>query len=108
MKKIFTLIAATFLTVATFAADHRPSVTVRSTRQYEIVIDGRSYFSNNGFMDISNLRRGTHIVRVFETTRTRGFGIFFGRAKRLVDQSFFDLSYRDVNINVDFRGQIHI
>jgi len=114
MKKIFTLIAATVLTVATFAADHRPVVTLRSSRNYEIVIDGRSYFSNDGFMDLSNLRRGYHRIQVFEMNRRMGNpfgglgGIILRRGKRLVDESNFELRNRDIDIRIDFRGQIRI
>ncbi|TMI74364.1 MAG: hypothetical protein E6H09_05475 [Bacteroidetes bacterium] len=114
MKKIFTLIAATVLTVATFAADRRPSVTLRSSKNYEIVVDGRSYFSNSGFMDLSNLRRGVHSIKVYEMNRRGGSplagfgGLLFGRGKRLVDASSFQLQNRDININIDFRGQIMI
>ena len=104
MKKIFTLIAATFLTVATFAADHRPSVSIRSRGNYEVVIDGRSYISRNGMMDLSNLRKGQHSIKVYELSRT----FMFMKTKRLVDASFFQLRNRDLDIYVDFRGQIRI
>jgi hypothetical protein len=45
MKKIFTLVVASFMTVALFAADRRPSVTLTADKKYEVVIDGRSYAS---------------------------------------------------------------
>jgi hypothetical protein len=35
-------------TVAMFAADRRPTVTVTSARTFEIVIDGRHYMPNYG------------------------------------------------------------
>jgi hypothetical protein len=114
MKKIFTLIAATVLTVATFAADRRPSVTVRSSRNYEIVIDGRSYYSNNGIMDLSNLGRGQHSIKVFEINRRVGNpfgglgGIILKKGKKLVDASTFNLRNKDIDITIDFRGQIRI
>ncbi|HET6995981.1 MAG TPA: hypothetical protein VFI06_13405 [Chitinophagaceae bacterium] len=116
MKKIFTLIAATVLTVATFAADRRPSVTLKSSRNYEIVIDGRSYFSNSGIMDLSNMRRGFHSIKVYEVNRRGGSplgglaGVLFGgrTSKRLVDASSFQLQNRDIDIIVDFRGQIRV
>ena len=108
MKKIFTLIAATVLTVASFAADRRPVVTLKSSRNYEIVIDGRSYLSNSGIMDLSNIRMGQHTIKVYEVSRGRGIGLFFGRMKKLVDASTFFLRNKDVDINIDFRGQIRI
>jgi hypothetical protein len=109
MKKFFTLIAATVLTVASFAADHRPVVTLQSSRNYQVVIDGQTIFSRNGIMDLSGLRRGSHSIKVFEMNRGIGFGGFsFGRMKRLVDASTFFLGNNDVDINVDFRGRIRI
>jgi hypothetical protein len=104
MKKIFTLIAAAFLTVATFAADRKPVVTVKASKNYEIVIDGQSYFSSNNVMNLSNIRFGQHSIKVYEVSR----GFMFKRAKRLVDASTFQLRNNDVSINIDFRGQINI
>jgi hypothetical protein len=104
MKKIFTLIAATFLTVASFAADRKPVVTVKASKNYEIVIDGQSYFSSNSVMNLSNIRYGQHSIKVYEVSR----GFMFKRAKRLVDASTFQLRNNDVDINIDFRGQIRI
>jgi hypothetical protein len=104
MKKIFTLIAATFLTVAVFAADHRPSVTIKSKGNYEVVIDGRSYFSRNGMLDLSHLRKGQHSIKVYEIGRS----FMFMKTKRLVDASTFRLKNKDIDILVDFRGQIRI
>ena len=109
MKKIFTLIAATILTVASFAADHRPTVTLRSSRNYQIVIDGQSIFARNGMVDLSGMRRGRHTIQVYELNRGLGLGgIIFGRTKRLVDVSQFSLRNADVNIYIDFRGQVRI
>ena len=109
MKKIFTLIAATILTVASFAADHRPTVTLRSSQNYQVVIDGRTIFARNGIMDLSGLRRGRHMIQVYQMNRGLGLGgIIFGRTKRLVDVEQFSLRNSDVNIYVDFRGQVRI
>ncbi|MDP4263807.1 MAG: hypothetical protein Q8941_14865 [Bacteroidota bacterium] len=103
MKKIFTLIAASFLTVAVFAADRQPVVTVTAGRNYQVVIDGRNYFSSNSTMSISNLCSGEHSIKVFEISR----GFIF-RQKRLVSSSCFQLRNNDVDICLDFRGQISI
>lgn len=104
MKKIFTLIVASFLTVAMFAADRKPVVTLKTSRNYEIVIDGQSYFSGNSIMNISNIRNGQHSIKVYEVSK----GFMFRKAKRLVDASSFQLRNNDIAISVDFRGQINI
>ena len=104
MKKIFTLIAATFFTVVMFAADRKPVVTLKTSRNYEIVIDGQSYFSGNSVMNISNIRNGQHSIKVYEASK----GFMFRKAKRLVDASSFQLRNNDIAISIDFRGQINI
>jgi hypothetical protein len=103
MKKIFTLIAATFLTVASFAADRKPVVSVTASKNYQIVIDGQSY-SGSSIMNLSNIRFGQHSIQVYEMSR----GFMFRKGKRLVDASTFQLRNNDVNISIDFRGQISI
>ncbi len=106
MKKIFTLIAASLLTVASFAADRKPAVTLKAAKNYEVVIDGQSYFStsNNCTMIISNIRGGQHSIKVYETNRASKFR----KIKKVVSASTFQLGRNDVAISVDFRGQINI
>ena len=117
MKKIFTLFAGLLMTVAVFAADRRPTVTVNSSRNYKIVIDGRSYFGSN-FMSInldnnygsfdsygnSYGRQGSriHTIKVYELRRG-----FFVR-ERLVDAATFMVGRDDILIKVDMFGQIRI
>lgn len=103
MKKIFTLIAATLITLVTFAAN-RPMVTIKANKNYEIVIDGKSYFSQNGnVINIPNLQTGRHTVRVFEVQRS-----LFRSSKKLVSTSNFRLNRKDVAITVDRFGQLRI
>jgi hypothetical protein len=105
MKKIFTLIAATLFTVAIFAADHKPVVTLKSNRNYEVVIDGKTYFTSNGMMNIANLRKGQHTIKVYEASR----GFMFRKSRKLVDASTFVLrSNSNVDIIVGLRGHISI
>ncbi len=104
MKKIFTLVAATLLTVAVFAADRRPSITLKTTKNYEVVIDGRSY-SGNGAMEISLMRSGQHSIKVYEQSRGRFFKM---RSKKLISSSSFQVGRNDIDISIDFRGQISI
>jgi hypothetical protein len=105
MKKIFTFVVASLLTTATvFAADRKPEVRLSAAKNYEIVIDGRSYLSNNrSTMDITSLRNGQHRIQVFETSRG-----FYKKSKHLVSSSAFQLRGNDIAISVDFRGQIRI
>ena len=103
MKKIFTLLTGILITLVTFAAD-RPTVTLRSTKNYEIVIDGKSYFTHNGSaINIPHLQYGKHTVRVFEVNR-----YMFRTTRKLVSTSNFRLKNKDVAIVVDPRGNLRI
>jgi len=104
MKKIFTLGLGLMFTVAMFAADRRPTVTVTSARTFEIVIDGRHYAPNySNTVSISNLFNGSHNIQVYQVRPG-----FLMRSKRLVASSSFQLRNSDVQINVDRFGQLQI
>ncbi|HKC35894.1 MAG TPA: hypothetical protein VKB95_07515 [Chitinophagaceae bacterium] len=105
MKKIFTMCLGLALTAAVFAADRKPDVTIISMKKYEIVIDGRTYFSNNKIMNIDNLRNGRHTIQVYEMNN-RGFSIF--KRKQLVTSRSFQLRNNDVKITIDRFGQLTI
>jgi hypothetical protein len=103
MKKIFTLLVASLVTLVVFA-NHRPMVTVKSTRNFEIVIDGKSYYSQHGnTFNIPNLNSGRHTVRVFEINRS-----LFRSTRKLVSSAGFRLKNKDVAITVDRFGQLRI
>ena len=93
------------LAAAVFAADKRPDVTIISAKKYEIVIDGRTYFSNNRMMSIDNLRNGRHTIQVFEMNRG-GLSIF--KRKHLVASKTFQLRNNDVKITIDHFGHLTI
>lgn len=93
------------LTAAVFAADRRPDVTIVSMKKYEIVIDGKSYFSNNRAMNIDNLRNGRHSIQVYEMNN-RSFSIF--KRKQLVASKTFQLRNKDLKITIDRFGHLTI
>jgi len=103
MKKIFTLVLGLMFTVAMFAADRKPTVTVTSTKRYAIVIDGKQYFTNGNTINISSLFNGRHDVKVYKMKRR-----FFMNSKKLVASSNFQLRNSDVKINIDRFGQLQI
>ena len=102
MKTILTLAAGLLLTLSTMAADSRPpSVTVKSNRNYEVVIDGRAY-RNDNTIRLDRMRPGMHTIKVYE--RSRGF---FGRM-RLVSAKNFFVRNNDVRITVSYNGYVDI
>ena len=105
MKKIFTMCLGLALTAAVFAADRKPDVTIISAKKYEIVVDGRTYYSNNRMLNIDNLRNGRHSIQVYDMSN-RGFSIF--QRKRLVASKSFQLRDNDVRITISQFGQLTI
>ena len=103
MKKIFTLALGLMLTVAMFAADRRPNVTVTSAKRYAIVIDGKQYLANGNTLNISTLFNGRHDVKVYKVKRG-----FLMNTRKLVASSSFQLRNSDVKINIDRFGQLQI
>jgi len=103
MKKIFTLVTGLLMAVALMAADRRPVVTVKSMKNYKIVIDGRTYFTNNSRLRVPYMQSGWHSIQVFEMRR----GYFF-RRERLVSSERFILRNHDVDITINYFGKVQI
>ncbi len=103
MKRIFTLFAALFVTVALFAADRRPVVTLNSSKNYKIVIDGRSYYSNDRSIKLVNLHNGRHSIKVFEMKR-----VGYNQREKLVAATTFQVNRKNVQIHIDRFGNINI
>ena len=103
MKKIFTLMLGSLLMLAASAADRKPTVTINSTKKYEVVIDGRS-FQNVSDITISTLRAGNHSIQVYQVNK----GFFLQKRKIMVASSSFQLKNKDITINVDMFGKLRI
>ena len=105
MKKIFTLVAVSLFSIALFAADRRPSVTLKSNGNYEIVIDGKSYFTgNSGNIDLGKMRDGRHTISVYKVTNSG----LFRKSRKMVSASAFNVRDNDIKIKVDMFGKIQI
>lgn len=105
MKKIFTLVAGLFLMVAAMAADRRPVVTVNNSKNYKIVIDGKSYFGTNTTISLNNLAMGKHSIKVYEMKKS-GYGRM---AKEVMtDAATFTVSRNDVSISIDRFGDVTV
>ena len=102
MKKIFTLAMGVLMTTLLFAADHRPAVILNSSRNFEVVIDGRSFMTQGRTITLDRLDNGRHTIRVYELRRS-----FRGRTQRqLVSQSSFRLRNQDLLIRINQNGEI--
>jgi hypothetical protein len=102
MKTVLTFVAGLLLTLTTMAADSRPpSVVIKSNRNYEIVIDGRTY-RNENTIRFDRMRPGMHTIKVYE--RSRGF---FGRMRLVAAKNFF-VRNNDLRITVGYNGYVDI
>jgi hypothetical protein len=102
MKRLLTLAAAGLITIGAMAADRFPSVTIKSKKDFEIVVDGRTYRNDNNIR-LDRLRKGMHTIKVYE--RTRGL---FGSRTRLVSSKNFMVRNDDLRITVDRSGYVDI
>lgn len=103
MKKIFTLTLGVLFAVALMAADRRPVVTVNSSKNYKIVIDGRSYFGSDLTINLNHLSGGRHSIKVFEMKKG-----FYERREKLVGATTFFVDRKDIVISIDWFGNIQI
>jgi hypothetical protein len=101
MKTVLTFVAGLLLTLTTMAADRPPSVTIKSHRNFEIVVDGRVYHNDN-MIRLDRMQRGMHSIKVYE--RGRGF---FSRM-RLVSAKNFFVRNNDLRITVGYNGYVNI
>ena len=100
MKKISVLILSSLFALTLFASGRQPLVTVNTSNDYEVMINGTYYRGNNTIPDLS---QGTHSVQVYQTKRG-----LLGKRRTLVTTSSFQLNNNDVSIFVDSNGQLRI
>ena len=102
MKTIFTLIAFSFISSAVLAGEKHPSLTVTSTGEFVIIIDGKR-FNNEKKISLTDLQKGKHFIDVFK--KRKGL---FGSKYKLVSSKQFELENKDLHIDVNFSGYITI
>ena len=102
MKTIFTLIAFISISSVALAGEKHPSVTVTSTGEFKIVVDGKQ-FNNDKKISLTGLQKGTHYIDVWK--KKKGL---FGNKYKLVSSKQFELANKDLDIDVNFSGYITI
>jgi len=102
MKTFLTLITVSLLTVAAMGADKRPTVTIKSKRNFEIVVDGKRFYNDNSIR-IDWLRRGMHTITVYEKSR----GIFGNRLRPVSSRNFM-VRNNDIRITVNYAGYVDV
>jgi len=102
MKTIFTLIAFISISSVALAGEKHPSVTVTSTGEFKIIVDGKQ-FNNDKKISLNGLQKGTHYIDVWK--KKKGL---FGSKYKLVSSKQFELGNKDLDIDVNFSGYITI
>ena len=102
MKTILTLITFISISSVALAGEKHPSVTVTSTGEFKIVIDGKQ-FNNEKKVSLNDLQKGTHYIDVWK--KKKGL---FGSKYKLVSSKQFELASKDLDIDVNFSGYITI
>jgi hypothetical protein len=76
MKKFFTLLLATVISVSMFALDGSKLTisTVTNKLDLKIEIDGRRFSMTDNTMTLTNLQEGSHSVKIFREARRNGNG----------------------------------
>ena len=99
MKTIFTLLLSTIFSIASMAFDGtRLTVTSVSNNKMFVEVDGRRYNLNGNTLSLSNIRPGTHTVRVVRELKRKG-GWNIGNGNRREETIY--------NIKVAFRNGYH-
>jgi hypothetical protein len=109
MKNIFTLLLAT-VSVSAFAYDGgKLTITVPSSKNIQIYVDGRIYQNNNNnTIVLNNIKSGNHTTTIYKNNRNgNGYGNN-GRDNRRNNNNRYD--QRDVlyNSNVYVRPSYHV
>ena len=102
MKTILTLIAFISISSVALAGEKHPSVTVISTGEFKIVIDGKQ-FNNEKKVSLTDLQKGIHYIDVWK--KKKGL---FGSKYKLVSSKQFVLVNKDLDIDINFSGYITI
>jgi hypothetical protein len=102
MKTILTLITFSFISSFGFAGEKNPDVTITSTGEYLIIVDGKQ-FKNEQRISLTGLQKGIHYIDVFQ--KKKGL---FGSKYKLVSSKQFELENKDLDIDVNFSGYIAI
>lgn len=109
MKSIFTLLLAT-VSVSAFAYDGgKLTITVPSSKNIQVYVDGRAYQdNNNNTIVLNNVQPGNHSITVYKNNRNgNGYGNN-GKDNRRNNNNRYD--QRDVlyNSNVYVRSSYHV
>jgi hypothetical protein len=69
MKAIFTLLLATVFTSAFAGNEGKLTISIVSNKAFQVYVDGRQYYDNDGSFTLNNVRSGNHTIQVYRQAR---------------------------------------
>lgn len=82
MKKIYTILAGSLMSLLSFAGggynDGKLSVTYAGTDEIKISVDGREYGNRDNSVMLESLQPGYHTIKVYKERRRGGWNVFGG------------------------------
>jgi hypothetical protein len=86
MKKIYTILAGSLMSLLSFAGhgynDGKLSITYAGTEDIRVSIDGRDYSDRDNSVMVDNLQPGYHTIKVYKERRRGNWNVFGGRRDR--------------------------
>jgi hypothetical protein len=105
MKNIFTLLLTT-LSVSAFAYDGgKLTITVPSSKNVKVFIDGRAYQNNDNTIVLNNIQPGNHSITVHKNKKNNNNNGNYGRNQKDRRYNQGDILY---NSNVYVRQSYHV
>jgi hypothetical protein len=107
MKTLFTLLLTGLTALSAFAADvtGRITVSLNGNKDYQVLIDGRNYYTNNDRIFLNDVRAGQHTIEVLKIRNNNSRN---GRnnVKPVYSGSFTVHQQYDMNITIDRNGRV--
>ena len=101
MKKIFTLLTASFISLSLLAFDgSRLSITASTSNEIKIEIDGREFSMKNNTITVGYVNDGYHQVKIYRDKKKAAIG--FGRKQEILFSNAVYLKkgyHTDITVN---------
>jgi hypothetical protein len=111
MNKMYSILAALFLSITAFAAERpkssRLTIATNDNTAIRVEIDGRRYSENDNTVRINNITAGYHSIQVY--SRQQSSGIFGRNSERLIySTNMYVKPEHRVDILIDRSGRARI
>lgn len=115
MKKIYTILAGSFMSLLSFAGnrydDGKLSITYAGNEDIRISVDGREYYDRNNTVLVENLQPGYHTIKVYKSKSRNGWDIFGSKKNRervLYSSSMYIKSRTFVDVMINRFGRAFV